>query len=288
MTRTRQHWYTIVIIVGLILVSNTSALTTSSLAAYNPKVGDLTEYNYGFINVLNNQSASDINYWTDLALAESNYTMKWHQHVNLSIHVSHITSTCCDIHAFYNFTVNIFNNIVTIFNSTWQTTATLNASVPTPAPTGVSSGLVENPTTQGLPGFFLDDGTLSSIIPGSNILIGSSRWQTVTQTNFSLGGSEQLSYHLFNRSTYPSQLIETTFVIDQDTGIYYQANETTIITINSLDTTLTYYYQVVNSSVALVPPPSPLPAYIVIAVAIVIVIIVVLLMFRRWWRRRTQ
>ncbi len=287
MTRTREQWRTFIMITILVFVFNPLIYASSPLSAYTPSVGDQTQYDYGFINVLHNQSAADINYWTALSLLDSNYTMNWHQHVNLSIRVSHLTPTCCDIRAFYNFTVNIFHNVVTVFYSSWETTVILNGSVPTPAPTGVNSGLVEYPTTLGLPGFFLDDGTLGLITTGSNVQIGSSRWHTITHSTFSLDGSEQLCYQLFNRSLSPDQLIETTFIIDQDMGAYYQANETTIITTNSLDTALTYYYQVLNTTISLLPPPSPLPFYIVIAVAIVIVVIVILILFRRWWRRRT-
>ncbi|MFX1575720.1 MAG: hypothetical protein ACFFCF_00955 [Promethearchaeota archaeon] len=279
-----------VTIILFILASglNIHALQISPTTAYTPTSNEQTSYDYGFIGQLHNQTAADIAYWTTLSLAESNYTMNWHQVTNLSIRVSHLIPSGPNIQAFYNFSVTIFSNIVVISNSTWETTITLNGSVPAPAPPGVSSGLVEYPTSQGLPGFFLDDNTLSTITIGSNQIIGGSLWQTVTHTTLIASGTEQLCYRLFNSSTAPNQIIDTTYVIDHDVGIYYQANETTVVTIDSIATSLTYYYEVLNTTVALVPAPSPWPIIIVAVIAAVILIVVITLLVRALWLRRTQ
>jgi len=246
----------------------------------------LTSYDYGFINTLHNLTATEINYWTDLSLSANNYTMNWHQIVNLSIQVSHLTPNGPIIQAYYNFSVNVFSNVVRIINSTWQSTITLNGSVPAPAPTGVSTGLVDYPTSQGLPGFFLDYNTLSTISPGSNVIVGDSLWHTVTHSTFTIHGSEQFCYRLFNQSSTLTHQTETNYLIDQDIGIYYYANETTTITNDSVDTYLTYYYQVLTTNVSLIPPPSPIPIYIVAAVVTIILIIAVILLIRALWLRR--
>jgi hypothetical protein len=279
-----------VIIIVFILASglNIHSLQTSLTAAYIPTINEQTNYDYGFISQLHNQTAADIAYWTTLSLAESNYTMNWHQVTNLSIRVSHLIPSGPNIQAFYNFSVTIFSNIVVISNSTWETTITLNGLVPAPAPTGVSSGLVEYPTSQGLPGFFLDDNTLSTITIGSNQIIGGSLWQSVTHTTVIASGSEQLCYQLFNSTSTSNQIIDTTYVIDHDVGIYYQANETTVVTIDSIATSLTYYYEVLNTTVALVPAPSPWPIIIVAVIAAVILIVVIILLVRALWLRRKQ
>jgi hypothetical protein len=285
---TRQKLIIIFIVFFLAIGWNAYTLQGSLVSAYSPNVGDQTSYDYGFINVLNNQTATEINYWTHLLLSDSNYTMNWHQYVNLSIRVSHLVPSGPVIQAYYNFSVNIFSNVVTVSNSTWQTTVTLNGSVSAPAPTGVSSGLVDYPTTQGLPGFFLDDATSSTITTGTNVIIGESFWQTVSLTLFSLGGSEQWCYQLFNSSSISTHQTDTTLVIDQDVGIYYQANETHIATVNSVATYLTYYYQVILTNIAVIPPPNPLPIYIAAAIMTVILIIVVVLLIRALWLRRRQ
>jgi hypothetical protein len=286
MTRYKVSATIIVFILAIGL--NIHALQTSPTTAYTPIIGEQTSYNYGFISQLHNQTAADVAYWTTLSLAESNYTMNWHQVTNLSIRVSHLIPSGPNIQAFYNFSVTIFSNIVVISNSTWETTITLNGSVPAPAPTGVSSGLVEYPTSQGLPGFFLDDNTLSTITIGSNQIIGGSLWQTVTHTTVLASGSEQLCYQLFNSTPTSNQIIDTTYVIDHDVGIYYQANETTVVTIESITTSLTYYYEVLNTTVALVPAPSPWPIIIVAMIAAVILIVVITLLVRALWLRRKQ
>lgn len=282
----RQQLSTIIILSCLLLGWNVYTLHGSRVSAYVPFVGDQTSYDYGFVNVLFNQTATEIQYWTNLSFPESNYTMHWHQHVNLSIQVSHVIPNGLGIQVFYNFSVNIFSNVVRVFNSTWQTTVTFNGTVPAPAPTGISSGMIDYPTSQGLPGFFLDDGTLSTIALGSNVIIGESLWHTVAHTTFQMESSEQLCYRFFNSSTTTNQQTNTTYVIDQDVGIYYRANETSIFVVDSLATYLTYYYQVLTTTVSLIPPPNPLPIYIIAAIAAIILVIVVILLIRAFWSRR--
>jgi hypothetical protein len=213
--------------------------------------------------------------------------MHWHQHVNLSIRVLHLVPSGLGSQAFYNVSVNIFSNVVRVSNSTWFTIIKLNGTVLAPAPTGISSGIVEYPTPQGLPGFFLDDGTLSTISSGSNVMIAGSLWHTVTHTTFLIERNEQLCYQLFNSSTIPNQQINTTYEIDQDVGIYYRANETSSFVVDSLATSLTYYYQVLTTNASLLPPSNPLPILIIAAgVAIILVIVVILLIRILWLRRR--
>lgn len=283
---TRHKISATIIVCILVIGLNIHAVQTSLTAAYTPIISEQTNYDYGFISQLHNQTAADIAFWTTLSLTESNYTMNWHQYTNLSIRVSHLIPSGLNFQAFYNFSVIIFSNIIVISNSTWETTITLNGSVPAPAPTGISSGLVEYPTSQGLPGFFLDDNTLSTITTGSNQIIGESLWQTVTHTTVMASDSEQLCYRLFNSSTTSNQMINTSFVIDHDVGIYYQANETTVVTIDSIAASLTYYYEVVNTTVALVPAPNPLPIIIVAVIAALILIVVIILLARTLWLRR--
>jgi hypothetical protein len=162
----------------------------------------------------------------------------------------------------------------------------MNGSVAALAPTGVTSGIVESPITEGLPGFFLDDLTLSTIIVGSNINIGGSVWQIIEYSTFTLSSSEQLSYQLFNSSTTPDMHLETTFLIDHDVGIYYRTNDTRLLSVGPLQQSLTYYYQVLSTNIALLPPPNPLPIYIIAGVAAVILIIVVVLLIRNYWLDR--
>ncbi|MFX1317971.1 MAG: hypothetical protein ACFE9D_01050 [Promethearchaeota archaeon] len=266
---------------------NSYALQAFQVIAYVPSEGHFTTYDYGFINVLYNQSAVQINQWTELVLDPGNYTMHWHQHVNLSILVMQLIPNGAVFQAYYNFSVIVFSNVVTVSNSSsWQTIVSLNGSVPAPAPTGVSSGLVDYPMTQGLPGFFLDDTTLSTITPGLNVIVGGSSWQSITHTAFTLGDDEQLCYRFFNQSSSQDQDTETTYVIDHDVGIYYQANETRITTVGSSIVYLSYYYQVLTTNISLIPPPSPLPIYIAAAIATIVLVIVVTLIVRALWLRR--
>lgn len=269
---------------------NSYALQAFQVTAYVPSEGHLTTYNYGYINILYNQSSVQINQWTELVLVPGNYTMHWHQHVNLSILVIQLIPNGAIFQAYYNFSVIVFSNVVTVSNSSsWQTTITLNGSVLAPAPTGVSSGLVDYPINQGLPGFFLDDTTLSTITPGLNVIVGGSLWQSITYSAFTLGDSEQMCYRFFNQSSSQDQDTETTYVIDQDVGIYYQANETRITSVDSSFIYLSYYYHILSTNIPLSPPPNPLPIYIAAAIAtIVLVIIVILLVRALWFRRRLR
>lgn len=275
-----------IILCCLFLGWNAYTIHGSRVSAYVPSIGDQTRYEYGFISILFNQSATEIQYWTSQPLTESNYTMHWHQYVNLSIQISHLVPSGLGIQAYYNFSANIFSNIVRISNSTWHTTITLNGTVPAPAPTGISLGLVDYPTSQGLPGFFLDGETLRTISTGSNVIIGSSSWHTVTHTSFQIEGTEQLGYQLFNSSTTTNLQINTTFVIDQDVGIYFRANETSTFVVDSLTTYLIYYYHVLATNVSLIPPPNPLPIYIIAIITTSILVVVAVLLIRTLWLRR--
>ena len=162
----------------------------------------------------------------------------------------------------------------------------MNGSVAAPAPTGVTSGIVESPLSDGLAGFFLDDLTLTTITVGSNVDIGGSLWQTIEYSTFIISGSEQLSYQLFNSSTTTDTYLETTFNIDHDVGIYYRTNDTRLLSVGSIEQSLTYYYEVLSTNVALIPPPNPLPIFIVIGVVTVLLIIVIILLVRAYWLRR--
>ena len=257
-----------------------------TVSAYSPSIGHTTTYDYGFISIQPNQTATNIQFWTELNLAPSNYTLHWHQHVNLTIRVTNIAQIASTIRAYYNFSVNIHSNIATVSNSSWQTVVTMNGSVAAPAPTGVTNGIVESPITDGLPGFFLDDLTLSTIIVGSNVNIGGSVWQTIEYSTFTLTSSEQLSYQLYNSSTTTATHLETMFLIDHDVGIYYRTNDTRLLLVGTIRQSLTYYYQVLSTNIALLPPPNPLPIYIIAAVAATILIIVVVLLIRNYWLRR--
>jgi hypothetical protein len=162
----------------------------------------------------------------------------------------------------------------------------MNGSVAAPAPTGVTSELVESPITDGLPGFFLDDLTLSTITEGTNVDIGGSLWQTIEYTTFTIDGSEELSYRFVNSSTTTDTHLETTFTIDHDVGIYYRANDTRILSVGPLEQSLTYYYQVLSTTIPLVPLPNPLPIFLIAGIATVILVIVIVLLIRAYWLRR--
>jgi hypothetical protein len=162
----------------------------------------------------------------------------------------------------------------------------MNGSVAAPAPTGVTSGLYDYPISDGLPGFFLDDLTLSTITIGSNIDIGGSLWETIEYTTFTLDGSEQLSYELFNSSTTTDTHLETTFLIDHDVGIYYRANDTRLLSVGPLVQSLCYYYRVLSTNIPLIPPPYPLPLLIIAGIAAIVLVIVIFLIIRTYWLRR--
>lgn len=256
------------------------------VSAYYPTIGDQTEYNYGFISNQPNQTAVNINFWTGLNLPDSNYTMHWHQYVNLSIQVTNVAQVGLNILGSYNVSINIHSNHVTISNNSWQTSIFLSKTAPTPVPTGIMNGTFFSDVLVGYPGFFLDYTTLSQITPGSNVIIGTSRWQTVSYSSYTLGGIEHVCYQLFNTSSTPTELLETTFVIDQDVGIYFQANETRILSVGSLQQSLTYYYQAITTNIPLIPPPNPILILGIAVIVTVILIIVIILVIRTYLTRR--
>jgi hypothetical protein len=254
---------------------------------YMPVVGHQTHYEYGFISTQANLSAFEIETWTagELVLPESNYTMHWHQHVNLTISVVAISLT----NASYEFNVTIHSNVVTVSNSSpWQTAVVLNGSANAPDPTGVIPGILDYTFNRGLPGFFLDDTTLASISLGNDVLIGDSLWDTITNTTYVLGENTESCYHLQNTSITSTAYLETQYVIDQDVGIYFSANETQILTYDSDVQSLTYYFRVLSTTIPLIPPPDLTLLFIVIGVIIIIVVIIIYLSWRYISRRRRR
>lgn len=270
----------------ILIIWNSHSTQNSLVIAYSPVIGHQTDYNYGFINVQPNQTAANIQYWTGLTLVENNYTMCWHQHTNLTIRVTTIAQVGPILMAYYNFSIRIHSNEVTITNTSWQTNVILNASVHQPAPTGVTNGTYNHGYSSGLPSFFLDDLTLATLTIGSNVMVGNSRWQTVGITSFDVEEEPQLCYQLFNRSVTSEEILETTFVIDQDIGMFFWANETRLLSLGTLQQSLTYYYQVLTTNIPLFPPPNLIPLYLIVAVTLIIIIILIILLARRAWLRR--
>jgi hypothetical protein len=208
--------------------------------------------------------------------------------VNLTIRVVNIAQVGPLFEALYNFSVSIFGNVATVSNSSWQTIESFDGSVSAPAPTGVVNGISSYPITDGVSGFFLDDATLATLTTGTDVIVGNGRWQEIDYTNFPFQGTDQLCYQLFNRTSTPEELQETTFVIDHDVGIYYQANDTRILSVDPTQQALTYYYEVLAMNFPLEPIPSPLPILIVIGVVVIVVAIIVFLLIRKFWLRRSQ
>ncbi len=270
----------------LLVIWNAHSTQNSLVLAYSPIIGHQTDYNYGFINIQPNQTATNIQYWTGLTLVENNYTMYWHQHTNLTIGVTTIAQVGPLLMADYNFSIRIHSNEVTITNNSWQTSIILNASVQQPAPTGITNGTFSHGYFSGLPSFFLDDLTLAALTVGSNVIVGESRWQTIGITSFNIEEEPQLCYQLFNRSITSEEILETTYVIDQDIGMFFWANETRLLSFGTLQQSLTYYYQVLTTNVPLIPSPSLIPLYLIVAVTLIILIIVIILLVRRLWLRR--
>lgn len=260
------------------------------VGAYTPSPGHWTRYDYGFINTWPNATTDDIQVWTALNLTGSGYTLHWHQYVNLSITVTTVALVANVWRVLYDFSVIIHSNLATVSNSSWQMAIPLNGSAPAPAPTGVSSGVVDLPVYEGLAGFFLDDLTLSTLYAGTNVNIGGSLWQSIALTTFTLNGLDEACYQLHNVTTAVNTSIETTYRIDRDVGIYFWANETHTLTIAGLNRTLTYYYTVLESTVPLVPPPNPLPFLLVVVVGVIVLAVVVTLFGRtlRLRRRRSR
>ena len=285
----RQPFVIGLIFVFLIGMNGTAFISMQPrVAAYTPNVGNLTEYDYGFVSIQPNLTATQIYHWTGLNISVGNYTLHWQQYVNLTISVVNIAQVGPLFEAFYNFSVSIFSNVATVSNSSWQTIESLAGSVSTPAPTGVTNGISSYPITDGVSGFFLDDATLSTLTTGTDVIVGNGRWQEIDYTTIPFQGTDQLCYQLFNRTSTPEELQETTYVIDHDVGIYYQANDTRILSVNPIQQTLTYYYEVLATNIPLEPLPSPLPILIIIGVVVFVVAIVVFLLIRKFWLRRSQ
>jgi hypothetical protein len=258
------------------------------VGAYTPSPGHWTLYDYGFINTLPNLTADEILHWTALNLTGSGYTLRWHQYVNLSIAVATVAFVANVWRVLYDFSVIVHSNLATVSNSSWQMAIPLNGSASAPAPTGVSSGVADLPVYEGLAGFFLDDLTLTTLRTGTNVNIGGSLWQSIALTTFTLDGLGEACYQLHNITTAANASIETTYLIDQDVGIYFSANETHTLAVAGLNRTLTYYYTVIESTVPLVPPPNPLPFLLVAVVGAIVLAVVVMLFARALWLRRRR
>ncbi|MFX1300105.1 MAG: hypothetical protein ACFFAL_04130 [Promethearchaeota archaeon] len=285
----RQPFVIGLIFVFLISMSGTAFISIQpKVAAYTPYVGDMTEYDYGFVSIQPNLTATQIFHWTGLTLFVGNYTLHWQQYVNLTISVVNIAQVGPMIEALYNFSVSIFGNVATVSNSSWQTVESLNGSVSAPAPTGVADGLFAYPITDGISGFFLDDATLATLSTGTNVIVGNSRWQQIDYATIAFQGSDQLCYQLFNSTSTPEELQETSFTIDHDVGIYFQANDTRILSVDPIEQILTYYYEVLATTIPLEPIPSPLPILIIIGVAVIVSAIIVFLLIRKLRLRRGQ
>lgn len=259
-----------------------------SIQSYSPSVGHYTLFDYGFISRQSNLPAAVIELWTGLILPEDNYSMYWNQNVNLSIAVTNIAIVAGVSRTFYNFSVHIDSNDVTVHNGSVFHNLHLNGTVPAPAPTGVTPRIVDYPLSEGVPGFFLDDFTLANIAPGINITVGASRWNSITYSTFTLEGSEQLCYELSNETLFSAERINTTLLIDQDVGIYYQAEETRTLTSGPSESSLTYYYQVLTTTIPLTPPPNLIPTIIIAVVATIIIVIVSVLLVRTYRQRQNN
>jgi len=256
-----------------------------SALAYTPVSGHRTLYEYGFINTMPNMSSPDVLYWTALNLTGGGYTLHWHQYVNLSITVAAVAVVLNVLRVVYSFSVFIHSNLAVVSNASWQARVLLNGSAIAPAPTGVSSGLVDLPVSDGLAGFFLDDATLATLHTGVDVNIGGSLWQSIASGTFTLSGQEEACYALHNVTTTANTSIDTTYHIDRDVGIYFRANETRTITYAGLTQTLTYYYMVLASTVPLSPAPNPLPFLILVAIGATVLGVVVALFARALWLR---
>lgn len=285
----RQPFVIGLIFVFLIGMSGTAFISMQPrVAAYTPSMGNLTEYDYGFVSIQPNLTATQIYHWTGLNISAGNYTLHWQQYVNLTISVLNIAQMGPVFEALYNFSVSIFSNVATVSNSSWQTVESLDGLVSAPVPTGVANGLFAYPITDGLSGFFLDDATLAALTTGSDVIVGNGRWQEVAYTTLAFQGSDQLCYQLFNSTSTPEELRETTFVIDHDVGIYYRVNDTRILSVDPIQQSLTYYYEALATNISLEPIPSPLPILIIIVVVVTVLVIIVFLLIRKLWLRRDQ
>lgn len=259
-----------------------------SVGAYSPAMGHQTSYDYGFTSIIHNLTADDVFDWTALNLTGFGYTLRWDQYVNLSIAVAAVALVLNVWRVVYDISVIVHSNRAIVSNTSWQTTVLLNGSAPAPAPTGLTSGPIDLPVYEGLAGFFLDDTTLTTLHPGTNVNIGGSVWESITPTTFTLDGQEEPCYLLHNVTYGVNESIETAYRIDQDVGIYYWANETRTLTYGSLNRTLTYYYTVLYSTVSLTPPPNLFPILLVAAVGAIALAVVVALFARALWLRRRR
>ena len=92
------------IIVCLVGMGGTAFISMQPrVVAYTPSIGNLTDYNYGFVSIQPNLTATQIYHWTGLNLSIGNYTLHWQQHVNLTISVLNIVQVGPLLEAFYNF-----------------------------------------------------------------------------------------------------------------------------------------------------------------------------------------
>jgi len=251
---------------------------------YMPQAGHWAKYDYGFISTQWNISEFVVANWTGLSLSKGNYTMLWHQYVNLTLTVISTPLITGAPYAYYGLSVEVHSNRVTVSNATWQTTVTLNASSPAPASTGIESGVVLYPANLGLPGFLLDDFTLVSIHPGTNVTLGDTTWSSITAVTIQVEGEEEKCYLLHNVTSTANSRIETTYLIEADSGVYLQANETSTFTYEGLAEEITYYYSLLSTNIPFLPSPSPLPLILTSIAVVTIAIIVVFLLFRRWRR----
>jgi len=276
------------LVVVLAVLVLPASLPCAPCMGYTPHVGHWARYDYGFVCTQWNLSEIVIGSWTGLSLPRGNYTMLWHQYVNLTIAVISIPLIGVTPYGLYNISVQVHSNQVTVSNSTWQTTLILNASIPAPAPTGIESGLVLYPAGLGLPSFLLDDFTLAALHPGVNVTIGGGIWSSITLVTLQLGGDEETCYLLHNVTTTPISRIETSYTIEADSGLYIHANETQTYTYEENSQKVTYYYNLLSTNIPLMPsPPSPLPLLLVtLAIAVVIIAFLLFLLIRRRRRRR--
>ncbi|MFX1563056.1 MAG: hypothetical protein ACFFDP_07085 [Promethearchaeota archaeon] len=276
--------FCLLLLVGLTL----QIMILPHAVSYAPSIGHQTRYDYGFISSQTNKTAADILYWTDETVANGNYTLKWHQYVNLTISVINLVSFFNNIQVVYNISADIHSNHVTICNSSWNLEKTLNSSVLTPVPTGIDSGTYYYLANEGVPGFFLNEDTLVSLTTGTNITVGSAIWNSISATTFIIGGSDEPCYQLYNLSITATERLETTYQIDQDVGIYYFANDTRTLNTGGVAQTLSYYYLILDTTVSLTAPPSPFLFIVLVIIAIIILVVVVLFVgcaIRRRWQR---
>ncbi len=274
--QSRLYQKTLILFLCILLQTPNVLILTTQVRAYTPVIGHQTNYDYGFIYRQSNLTAPEIQFWTMLSLAPSNYSIIWNQHVNLTIAV---------IPDFYNRTVSVHSNTVFIENSSWHTTISLNGSTSAPAPTGIASGLISPSIGGSLEGFFLDDAALNQIAIGTNVTLGGGLWNSISQSHFQFYGVNHTCYELINVSTTANEETVTKYLIDQYVGIYYFANESRRITVGSLEQRIQYYFVILATNIPLSPTPNLLPLLVIIVVVSLVVIIAIILVIRRIRRR---